>query len=336
MNYKSGGITGVNPGSNGGVCLISNCYVTADTKNVSSGGIAGVIHPSARLYIYNCYDNFTIIGNHSEALGTDLWEVTNGLIDNGNYSDSSPTIYKANYAIDIKVNADKMLTNVTVDSLNLYQTTYPLPWRAIFDSSGGITGYPKLSVFYDITTIIPLISTICFPGHTLVKTDQGLIRFDNIDCSVNTINGYKITNVTRTTSSSKTMVCIPRGSFRTNVPNLDTEITHSHKVVYNGNLVCAGKLVGVVHGIHLIPYDGNPVYNIVLEDDGIMVVHNMLCETLSPTNLLNSINLYVSTLFANEANRFICEHNKYMSSINLHDIKSISEFTFTRDATCSV
>jgi hypothetical protein len=204
----------------------------------------------------------------------------------------------------------------------------PSSGASIYDAAGNAADIQQTDNSIKLHFVNPLISTICFPGHTLVKTDQGSIRFDNVDCSVNTINGYKITNVTRTTNSSKIMVCIPRGCFSPNVPNLDTEITLSHKVMYKGNLVGSGKLVGVVPGIHLIPYDGNPVYNLVLEDEGLMVVHNMICETLSPTNIINDVNFYLSRLCEIEQYRFIYEHNAYMSSIDLCDIELISGFNF--------
>jgi hypothetical protein len=124
------------------------------------------------------------------------------------------------------------------------------------------------------------------------------------------------------------MVCIRRGSFRPNVPNIDTELTHSHKVMYKGELVSASKLVGVVPGINVIPSDGNPVYNLVLENGGLMVVHNMICETLSRSNIINDVNLYLSTLCEQEQYRFIFEYNAYMSSIDLCDIESIGGFNF--------
>ena len=63
------------------------------------------------------------------------------------------------------------------------------------------------------------------------------------------------------------------------VPNKDTLISGNHKVVWRGELVDACNI-----GAEKVPYRDQILYNILLEEYGIMVVNGMEVETLHPQN----------------------------------------------------
>lgn len=38
------------------------------------------------------------------------------------------------------------------------------------------------------------------------------------------------------------------------------------------------------NGVHKVKHNGEPMYNVLMENYDVMLVNNMLCETLNPTN----------------------------------------------------
>ena len=72
-----------------------------------------------------------------------------------------------------------------------------------------------------------------------------------------------------------------------NMPNKKTMISPEHKVLYKGKMQKARELLGV-DGIYKQPYDGNIVYNVLLEKHTKMVVHGMIVETLAPKSYIAS------------------------------------------------
>ena len=132
----------------------------------------------------------------------------------------------------------------------------------------------------------PPISDICFPGNTPIQTDQGEFPIASLNPEIHTINGNQIVAITRTISTDKQLVCIEDGTLGTNIPRQTTIMSKNHRV-YNGRtFVSARKLVGKLHGVKLVPYSGEVLYNVLLEEYGIMNVNGMICETLNPNNIV--------------------------------------------------
>jgi hypothetical protein len=127
-------------------------------------------------------------------------------------------------------------------------------------------------------------SDICFPSGTFVKTDQGKIEIQKLNPFKHTLNMQRIVAVTETYSLDKCLVCIEKDSLRKNYPTERTLISKKHKVYLNGKMKAASQLVGKHKGVSYVPYHGERLYNVLLEDWGVMNVHGMLCETLHPTN----------------------------------------------------
>ena len=122
-------------------------------------------------------------------------------------------------------------------------------------------------------------SNICFIGSTPVLTDQGFMRIDHLN-NTHTINGLRITAITKTVSTDNTLVRINKDAIAPNIPNRDTTMSLLHKILYNDAMTCAKY---VKEGEH-IPYNGELLYNILLEWPSLIIINNLAVETLDPKN----------------------------------------------------
>lgn len=143
-----------------------------------------------------------------------------------------------------------------------------------------LTGVSYLPGAY---TIVVVVSTICFPATTLIKTDQGRTEIQKLIAGYHTIGKKDIVAITETYSMDSVLVCIEKNALRKNYPNVRTILSKRHKLYYRGCMIAAHRLVGKP-GVSFIPYRGEKLYNVLLEDYGKMNVHGMMCETLNPMN----------------------------------------------------
>jgi len=127
------------------------------------------------------------------------------------------------------------------------------------------------------TTTFPS-TTVCFLAGTKVETDQGLIDIDKISTKKNTINGRKIVAIVATNAPSTRLYIIRKSLLAYNIPNKETIITGWHKILYNGDMIIAGKIPGSIE----IKYNGEITYNVLMENHETMRVNNMTVETLYP------------------------------------------------------
>jgi hypothetical protein len=169
--------------------------------------------------------------------------------------------------------------------------------------------------FSMVLEIIPtLISNICFKYGTPVNTDQGIIAINDLTIN-NTIRGNRIRHITETISKHNELVEVKKNSLYQNVPSIDTIMTKEHMIMYNGKMTQVKNLVGN-KGIDYIKNTGEPLYNILMDTHNLMVVNNMIVETLHPDNLIAQIyrdtenmNNVDKSLYFKEMNRqFILNH----------------------------
>jgi len=138
----------------------------------------------------------------------------------------------------------------------------------------------------DVTTAnIP----ICFPKGTPVTTNQGAIAIEKLNPSKHTIRGKEIVAITQTRPLHKYLISIEKDALGKNVPCQTTEISKEHKVYYKGGMVKAKDLVEMCEGVSKIPYNGETLYNVLLKTEDKMMVNNLICETLSPNNIMAKI-----------------------------------------------
>ena len=134
-------------------------------------------------------------------------------------------------------------------------------------------------------TVVP----ICFPKGTPVTTNQGVIAIEQLNPDIHTIRGKKIVAITQTRPLHKYIISIETDALGKNVPSAPIQISKEHKVFYKGKMVKANELVEVCEGVTRIPYNGETLYNVLMEKHDNMMINNVICETLDPKNIMAKI-----------------------------------------------
>ena len=123
--------------------------------------------------------------------------------------------------------------------------------------------------------------------------------------------------------SDDKLVSFKKNSLGKNVPNKKTVMSGFHKVRYNGIVYEAYKLANVLKDVKYVTYDGEYLYNILMDDWQFIKVQNMFVETLHPDNIIAK--LYNSNLSEEKKMDFILEINKCVEKEDyeaFHSIKS--------------
>ena len=154
-----------------------------------------------------------------------------------------------------------------------------------------------------------IIGNICFAFGTPITTDQGDILIQNINTDYHTINNKKIVCVTKTLSMDTHLVCFEKNSLANNIPNNKTITSRFHGIYINDELIRANDLVNN-ESIHKIEYNEEILYNILMEDHEKVLVNNMICETLHPTNYVAQLYRVMDKLNHSERERLIKEVNR--------------------------
>ena len=169
------------------------------------------------------------------------------------------------------------------------------------------------SVNYSYYYTLP-ISNICFPKLTPIYTDQGLINIENINVNHNTINNKKIIAITKTITEESHLICIEKNAIYKNVTNQKTIISINHKLFYKRKMVSASELLDIGLSVYKIPYKGEILYNVLMENHNKMRVNNLICETLNPKNRIAQLYLLLQK-YSNEL------HNYVINSYNKKYVK---------------
>ena len=148
----------------------------------------------------------------------------------------------------------------------------------------------------------PPISDVCFIKDTIVQTDQG--KFPIQSLTKQTIHRMPIT-LTNTSHHDPYLVKIESYAFG-DCPTKDTYMSLKHKVYLN-------KPIQAKHLINddtvtLVPYNGETLYNVLLDKHTSMKVHGMMVETLDPNCLIALF--YKSKLSPKQKDKMIITINK--------------------------
>ena len=173
-----------------------------------------------------------------------------------------------------------LTTVYLTEDLTIGGTTYTIGTSGTFFGSGNVS--------FEAVPAVPT-APICFPAGTPVTTDQGNITIEKLNSHIHTIRGKSIVAITQTRPLQKHIVSIERDALAKNVPSQITEISLNHKVFYKGQMVKARDLVDVCEHVHFIPYNGETLYNVLLKEHDKMIINNLICETLSPKNIMAMI-----------------------------------------------
>jgi phage terminase large subunit-like protein len=157
--------------------------------------------------------------------------------------------------------------------------------------------------------------------NTPIETDQGIVMIQELKPEVHTIKREPIVAITRTISLDDFLICFEKHTFERNCPSERTIVSKEHKILYKDKMVSAYKLMipRFENFVHKIPYDGQPLYNILLKTHGIVRANNLVCETLNPKSIL-------AQLYANHilTNKHVVTMNESM--IVKHDFKKKNVF----------
>jgi hypothetical protein len=156
------------------------------------------------------------------------------------------------------------------------------------------------------------ISNICFIAKTPIITNQGLIHIDKLNPEIHTINYKKIVAVTKTVTRDNYLVCFEKDSLGTNVPCEETIISENHKLFYNGKMTKAIDFIDTFYNVKKIKYNGEILYNILMEESNKMMVNNLICETLDPKNSIAKLQLKLQELNIEEQKTIIKKYNDYV------------------------
>jgi hypothetical protein len=118
--------------------------------------------------------------------------------------------------------------------------------------------------------------------------------------------------ITKTIPHHTYLISIEQDAFERNIPSKTTQISKEHKLVYKGNLIKAKDLVNLCKGVNKIPYDGKPLYNVLMKNYEYMMINNLTCETLHPDSIMSQI--YNGNFNYTEQNAICSELTKILES----------------------
>ena len=82
-------------------------------------------------------------------------------------------------------------------------------------------------------------------------------------------------------------------------------------------MVKAKRFVGLFDKVTLSPYNGEALYNVLLEEHGKMQVNNLIVETLHPEHKVAKLYRILGKLNVSDQNDLIAVYNGYESAATL-------------------
>jgi hypothetical protein len=231
-------------------------------------------------------DDFSNIGYSTN--GGETWRVstnTNGLLNNTsvNFFDYGGGIAYGNGRFVVVGNSQDDVSNIG------YSDDGGVNWTVVArtDQNGLFSGNRGFGIAFAPPPPPPNpIYNICFPAGTPIKTDQGIFPIEKLHANKHTINQYTIQHITKTITQDTHLICFEQHALGLNVPSEKTVMTKEHKILFEGRYVAAEKFLSLSKKVTKIKYNGELLYNVLLENYGTLQVNNLVCETLHPDNLI--------------------------------------------------
>ena len=257
-------------------------------------GTSGLLPPLSQPQQFNQFE-FTIFENNVQIKGGDVSSLDLTLLP---YFKSSKMYYGS-----IIYTLEYPDPPVTV-KVQLVDANTGLPMSEPEDATGSyyVNNLPEgryylrivnENLIYDHT----IISNICFIEGTIVKTDQGFISIDKI--TNQTLNHKPIT-VTKTIHADPYLVKVSAGAFG-ELPTRDTYMSLKHHIMLEKPIMAKNLINGDT--ITEVPYDGEYLYNVLVDTHTTMRVHGMLVETLDPNSIVGLF--YRANLSPKQKNKMI-------------------------------
>ena len=103
------------------------------------------------------------------------------------------------------------------------------------------------------------------------------------------------------------------------MPYKDTIMSKDHKIVFNEQLVPAERFLDCPKAVKKVRYNGEVLYNVLLDSHSCMNVNGLICETLHPANIIAKLYDYIDE----EKNMIISQMNESLEKRDLLKYKSI-------------
>ena len=313
---------GTNSGSNGiqsaSSYTVTNCYAAngswsdADASNNLTG-------TPTSLYVNNPGTTWASIVSDTpyvlSSFNSDIYDpnsetdITSSYVTTlGTYT-SAQGVFQSTYDYNLLSVNDSAPTDASIDANNGEITFTNVPYKStdtaeVFVSQGTAPYYTN----YNLNTFA--YSNSCFPAKTPIQTDQGSVNIDEINTEVHTIRNKKIVAVTKIVSQDKHVVCFEQDSLGKNIPSQKTIISQNHELLYKGKMMKAKDFVGSVDNVYMKKYNGEVLYNVLMEEHDKMIVNNLVCETLDPKNRIAKLYMMLQKMTPERQETFIKKFNE--------------------------
>jgi len=129
-----------------------------------------------------------------------------------------------------------------------------------------------------------IINTGLFEMNRII-TDQGVVIIKNINPLYHTIDNKRIVALISNVVKDKFLVHFSKHSLSRNYPNGSVVTSCRHKIMFRGMYIESCKFVGLFPKVTYVTYNGETLYNILMDNHSKIYVNNIECETLNPTTL---------------------------------------------------
>jgi hypothetical protein len=185
------------------------------------------------------------------------------------------------------------------------------------------TNFPNITITYDFYIKIYfsyLYSPICFPGETRVDTDKGKQLIKNLKAGKDRIRGNTVLGISQSITPQSYLIEINKNALGKKMPCEKTVVSAEHKFLVDGQMIKSRDLVEIYEGVHKIKYQGDILYNVILDvetgKDEKMVINNLIAETLSKNSEKGKLFIEKDGPYTKkEKTERILKHNKIMYAI---------------------
>lgn len=298
--------------------------ITNLLPSISLSGNSIVLQPDGKIIIGGSFF-VTASQEHSFALAryntNGSLDTTFGTSGNGLILDDlvSGTMQEQGYSVALQTDGKIVLGGVMGEFSDISDTKYFILARylpSIPTPTPTPTPTPNPTPSPTPNPLPNPIVPICFPAGTMVSTDQGDVEIQLIDPNFHTICDNPILAVTETIMMEKYIVCIEKHALGYNVPDKRTFITKYHCIKYNNKLIEAYRFIGRLRGIYYVKYNGELLYNILMQKHYVININNLKVESLYPKNIV--ARLYTNNYTLEEKRSIILKMNE--ETLKRHEI----------------
>ena len=279
-------------------------------------------------------NNDIILGNESQYYRSTAIESTMNI---SKFNPEANTATPLLYTVDLDTTGfytpdnDNIIT-VNNGTSNVYKITYGQKVSNHTNndeyslvSNGRLNAFNGHFIFRGSILVIRAVADPCFVKDSLVLTNQGYVKIQDINPKIHTIKNKQIQCVTKTIYPHTHLVCIEKNAIKRGVPSQRTYITGKHKIYYKEKMIKAQNLVSRFNlkNVYMVPYNGEILYNILMEKHEKMKVNNITCETLHPMNEMACIYSKYSNYTPLQKSQIIQQMNKYQIDNNEEERNSL-------------